>query len=155
MATTSDTGIFSTGDIVIAPSATGTASFSDSLNAFAYDDVTLAALRRRGYTPEAIRAVTEESSATKVEGYVDLGKIENAVRDHLNKVARGRWFAGMAVGVITFAVVGALFAVRSGGGVSGIVATMAAMPLFVVAFQAGRLAGRVEAVQRVRALFRS
>ncbi|MDX2016460.1 MAG: glutamine--tRNA ligase/YqeY domain fusion protein [Planctomycetota bacterium] len=48
---------------------------------------TLAALRRRGYTPEAIRHVTEESSATKVEGYVDLGKIENAVRDHLNKVA--------------------------------------------------------------------
>ena len=61
---------------------------------------------------------------------------------------------GMAVGVITFAVVGALFAVRSSGGVSGIVAAMAAMPLFVVAFQAGRLAGRVEAVQRVRTLFR-
>ncbi|MDX2119231.1 MAG: glutamine--tRNA ligase/YqeY domain fusion protein [Planctomycetota bacterium] len=51
---------------------------------------TISGLRRRGYTPEAIRNVCEESSATKVEGYVDLAKIENAVRDHLNKVAPRR-----------------------------------------------------------------
>ena len=90
------------------------------------------------------------SEETLIDRAVQLdGKSAEVLR-----VARGRWFAGMAVGVITFAVVGALFAVRSSGGVSGIVATMAAMPLFVVAFQAGRLAGRVEAVQRVRTLFR-
>jgi len=51
---------------------------------------TISGLRRRGYTPEAIRNVCEESSATKVEGYVDLAKIENAVRDHLNKIAPRR-----------------------------------------------------------------
>ncbi len=51
---------------------------------------TISGLRRRGYTPEAIRNVCEESSATKVEGYVDLAKIENAVRDHLNKITPRR-----------------------------------------------------------------
>jgi len=91
------------------------------------------------------------SEETLIDRAVQLdGESAEALR-----VVRGRWFVVMAVAVIAYAVVGALLAVRSGGGVSGIVATIAAMPLFVVAFQAGRLAGRVEAVQRVRTLFRS
>ncbi|GJQ29239.1 MAG: glutamine--tRNA ligase [Phycisphaerae bacterium] len=48
---------------------------------------TIAGLRRRGYTPEAIRALMEDVGVTKVESFIDLGRMENAVRDHLNKVA--------------------------------------------------------------------
>ncbi|MBN8644405.1 MAG: glutamine--tRNA ligase/YqeY domain fusion protein [Planctomycetes bacterium] len=48
---------------------------------------TISGLRRRGYTPRALRAVCEEVGTTKVESFIDLGRIENAVRDHLNKIA--------------------------------------------------------------------
>lgn len=48
---------------------------------------TLAGLRRRGLPPEALRAFCEEVGVTKVESYIDLGRLENAVRDHLNKSA--------------------------------------------------------------------
>ncbi len=48
---------------------------------------TLSGLRRRGYTPQALRNVCEEVGTTKVESFIDLGRIENAVRDHLNKIA--------------------------------------------------------------------
>ncbi|MCC6320919.1 MAG: glutamine--tRNA ligase/YqeY domain fusion protein [Phycisphaerales bacterium] len=48
---------------------------------------TVAGLRRRGYPPEAIRAAWDEIGVTKVESWIDIGRIENAVRDHLNKVA--------------------------------------------------------------------
>lgn len=48
---------------------------------------TVAGFRRRGYTPEAIRALWEEIGVTKYNALIDYGKLENAVRDHLNKVA--------------------------------------------------------------------
>jgi glutaminyl-tRNA synthetase len=48
---------------------------------------TIAGLRRRGFTPEAIRALCEEVGVTKVESWIDAGRLENAVRDHLNRVA--------------------------------------------------------------------
>ncbi len=54
---------------------------------------TIAGVRRRGYTPEAIRAHMEDVGATKVESSIDVGRLENALRDHLNKVAP----RGMAV----------------------------------------------------------
>jgi glutaminyl-tRNA synthetase len=48
---------------------------------------TIAGLRRRGYTPEAIRSLMEEVGVTKVESMIDIGRLENAVREHLNRVA--------------------------------------------------------------------
>ena len=48
---------------------------------------TISALRRRGYTPESLRNVCEEVGTTKMESFIDVGRIENAVRDHLNKIA--------------------------------------------------------------------
>ncbi|MGE3108026.1 MAG: glutamine--tRNA ligase/YqeY domain fusion protein [Phycisphaerales bacterium] len=48
---------------------------------------TVAGLRRRGYTPEAIRALWDEVGVTKYNALIDYGRLENAVRDHLNKVA--------------------------------------------------------------------
>lgn len=48
---------------------------------------TIAGIRRRGYTPEAIRQLCEDIGVTKVESHIDIGRVEGAVRDHLNKVA--------------------------------------------------------------------
>jgi glutaminyl-tRNA synthetase len=47
---------------------------------------TIAGLRRRGYTPEAIRAFCADVGVTKMESWIDVGRLENAVREHLNKV---------------------------------------------------------------------
>jgi glutaminyl-tRNA synthetase len=51
---------------------------------------TLSGMRRRGFTPEAIRTFWEEMGVTKVESTLDIGRLENSVRDHLNKVAPRR-----------------------------------------------------------------
>ncbi|HBS28688.1 MAG TPA: glutamine--tRNA ligase [Phycisphaerales bacterium] len=51
---------------------------------------TVAGFRRRGYTPEAIRAFAEETGATKFNAVVDLGRLENALRDDLNRRAPRR-----------------------------------------------------------------
>ena len=48
---------------------------------------TLAGLRRRGYTPEAIRAFCDDIGVGKVKGVVALHKLEYHVRQHLNQVA--------------------------------------------------------------------
>jgi len=48
---------------------------------------TLAALRRRGYSPEAIRAFCEMIGIAKANSFVDIGKLEYCVRDDLNKNA--------------------------------------------------------------------
>ena len=48
---------------------------------------TISGLRRRGYTPESIRAFCEDIGVTKVESLIDIGRLENAVREHLNKAA--------------------------------------------------------------------
>ena len=48
---------------------------------------TISAFRRRGFTPEAIRSFCDEVGVTKTESLIDLGRLENACRDHLNKIA--------------------------------------------------------------------
>ena len=48
---------------------------------------TLAALRRRGYSPEAIRMFCEMIGVAKANSMVDIGKLEYCVRDDLNQNA--------------------------------------------------------------------
>jgi glutaminyl-tRNA synthetase len=48
---------------------------------------TLAALRRRGFTPAAINAFAEDLGITTANSIVDVRKLEAYVRDDLNKVA--------------------------------------------------------------------
>jgi glutaminyl-tRNA synthetase len=45
---------------------------------------TIAAMRRRGYTPEALRKFCELIGVAKNQSTVDIGKLEYAVRDDLN-----------------------------------------------------------------------
>jgi glutaminyl-tRNA synthetase len=45
---------------------------------------TLAALRRRGYSPEAIRTFCDMIGVAKANSMVDIGKLEHCVRDDLN-----------------------------------------------------------------------
>ena len=51
---------------------------------------TLSGYRRRGYTREAIWALTEDVGVTKFDSVIDILRMENACRDHLNKVAPRR-----------------------------------------------------------------
>jgi glutaminyl-tRNA synthetase len=48
---------------------------------------TIRGMRRRGYTARALARVVEEVGCTKVESTIDLSRIENALRDDLNKSA--------------------------------------------------------------------
>jgi glutaminyl-tRNA synthetase len=48
---------------------------------------TIGAMRRRGYTPEAIRAFCERIGVAKRENVVDVASLEHAVRDDLNRTA--------------------------------------------------------------------
>jgi glutaminyl-tRNA synthetase len=45
---------------------------------------TLAGLRRRGYTPEAIRAFCERVGVARRDGVVDVALLEHELREHLN-----------------------------------------------------------------------
>jgi glutaminyl-tRNA synthetase len=45
---------------------------------------TLSGLRRRGYTPEAIRRLCERVGVAKRDGVVDVSLLEHALREHLN-----------------------------------------------------------------------
>lgn len=45
---------------------------------------TIAGLRRRGYTPESIRAFWGEMGVSKSESIIDMGVLENAIRNDLN-----------------------------------------------------------------------
>ncbi|SFI59371.1 glutamine--tRNA ligase/YqeY domain fusion protein [Planctomicrobium piriforme] len=51
---------------------------------------TLSGLRRRGYTPEAIRAFCKTIGITRYSGLTDMVVLENALRDRLNAVAERR-----------------------------------------------------------------
>ncbi len=58
-----------------------------------YDDPrlpTLAGLRRRGYTPEAIKEFCDRIGVAKVDSVVDVAVLEDCVRDDLNKRAERR-----------------------------------------------------------------
>ena len=48
---------------------------------------TVCGLRRRGYTPEAIRAFIDKIGYTKVEGMIDLGLLEHTIREELKEKA--------------------------------------------------------------------
>jgi glutaminyl-tRNA synthetase len=48
---------------------------------------TIGAMRRRGYTPEAIRTFCERIGVAKRENVVDVALLEHAVREDLNKTA--------------------------------------------------------------------
>lgn len=50
--------------------------------------VTIAALRRRGYTPESIRNFVELVGVSKAQSSVDLGMLEYSIRDDLKKKTR-------------------------------------------------------------------
>jgi len=49
---------------------------------------TVSGLRRRGYTPSALRAFCVEVGISKVPGISDIWVLENALRDELNKTSR-------------------------------------------------------------------
>lgn len=51
---------------------------------------TIAALRRRGYTPESIRAFAEKVGVAKRDNIIDLGLLEFCVREDLNRRAERR-----------------------------------------------------------------
>jgi glutaminyl-tRNA synthetase len=46
---------------------------------------TISGLRRRGYSPEAIRTFCHEIGVTKVNGIIEMSKLENCLREDLNK----------------------------------------------------------------------
>lgn len=48
---------------------------------------TLSGMRRRGYTPEAIRDFIDKVGVSKRENVIDLSLLEYSVRNHLNQVA--------------------------------------------------------------------
>jgi glutaminyl-tRNA synthetase len=51
---------------------------------------TICGYRRRGYTPEAIRAFCKEIGVAKMNSMIDVVKLENAIRDDLNRRALRR-----------------------------------------------------------------
>jgi glutaminyl-tRNA synthetase len=51
---------------------------------------TITAMRRRGYTPEAIRAFADRVGVAKRDNVIDLGLLEFFVRENLNKTAQRR-----------------------------------------------------------------
>jgi glutaminyl-tRNA synthetase len=51
---------------------------------------TICGLRRRGYTPEAIRAFCKVIGVTRYSGLTDMVVLENALRDTLNPIASRR-----------------------------------------------------------------
>jgi glutaminyl-tRNA synthetase len=48
---------------------------------------TLSGMRRRGYTPEALRAFCARIGVSKFEGVIDMAWLEESIRDDLNKRA--------------------------------------------------------------------
>ncbi|MFU8844459.1 MAG: glutamine--tRNA ligase/YqeY domain fusion protein [Bacteroidales bacterium] len=48
---------------------------------------TISGLRRRGFTPEAIRNFAERVGVAKRENIIDVGLLEFSVREHLNQIA--------------------------------------------------------------------
>ena len=51
---------------------------------------TLAGARRRGYTPEGFRLFAERIGVSKANQLIELGELENCMREHLNEVAPRR-----------------------------------------------------------------
>lgn len=49
---------------------------------------TIAALRRRGFTPESIREFCDRVGVARRENIIDFGLLEFCIREHLNKIAQ-------------------------------------------------------------------
>ncbi|MCF6364890.1 MAG: glutamine--tRNA ligase/YqeY domain fusion protein [Bacteroidales bacterium] len=49
---------------------------------------TISGLRRRGYTPEALKIFAEKVGVAKRENIIDVSLLEFSIREHLNKVAQ-------------------------------------------------------------------
>ncbi len=49
---------------------------------------TLTGLRRRGYTAQALAKFVEDVGVTRLESTIDLGRLENAIREDLNQTAQ-------------------------------------------------------------------
>lgn len=52
--------------------------------------LTIAGLRRRGYTPAAMRDFCQRIGVTKVDGTVEMGVLENSIRTDLDRIAPRR-----------------------------------------------------------------
>jgi glutaminyl-tRNA synthetase len=48
---------------------------------------TISGLRRRGYTPESIKAFAERIGVAKRDNVIDVGLLEFSIREHLNQIA--------------------------------------------------------------------
>ncbi|MCB1210296.1 MAG: glutamine--tRNA ligase, partial [Verrucomicrobiales bacterium] len=65
----------------------------DEKHVMGWDDPrmpTVSGMRRRGFTPESLRAFAKATGVTKFKGAHDIGLLEAAVRDHLNIAAPRR-----------------------------------------------------------------
>ncbi|AUM01614.1 glutamine--tRNA ligase [Rhodocyclaceae bacterium] len=51
---------------------------------------TLIGARRRGYTPEGFRRFAERIGVSKADSWIDIGVLEECMREHLNEVAERR-----------------------------------------------------------------
>src|ERR1700716_2979234 len=51
---------------------------------------TLAGARRRGYTPEGLRLFAERIGVAKTDSWIELGVLEDCMREHLNDIAPRR-----------------------------------------------------------------
>lgn len=51
---------------------------------------TLSGLRRRGYTPESIRSFCAHVGVAKFNSTIEIVRLENAIREHLNRIAPRR-----------------------------------------------------------------
>ena len=52
---------------------------------------TIVGLRRRGYTPEAMRDFCERIGVAKKESIIDVALLEHCVREDLNRARRACW----------------------------------------------------------------
>src|SRR5438128_2231930 len=52
--------------------------------------LTISGLRRRGYTPASLWKFTEEIGGTRQKSVIDVGRLENAIREDLNQRAQRR-----------------------------------------------------------------
>jgi len=60
---------------------------------FGWDDPrmpTISGLRRRGYTPESMRNFCADIGIAKFNSTIDIVRLENSIRDHLNQIALRR-----------------------------------------------------------------
>ncbi len=48
---------------------------------------TICGLRRRGYTPESIRAFCDKIGVAKRDGVIEISQLEHCLREHLNEIA--------------------------------------------------------------------